>query len=141
MSGASEHHTSWMTLCDLRKYLGKQGVREVERTEAGSGSPCGSEVPGIALNSFVSSSLLSLPARQTIQLGASDAAFTSLLGPERLGGGDGERDPYLETALRWKDDMTHEFMSKELSLPAYSNFLPRFKFKKKNDVVLIYFYL
>lgn len=30
-------------------------------------------------------------------------------------GGDGERDPYLETALRWKDDMTHEFMSKELS--------------------------
>lgn len=141
MSGASEHHTSWMTLSDLRKYLGKQRVREVERTEAGSGSPCGSEVPGIALNSFVSSSLLSLPARQTIQLGASDAAFTSLLGPERLGGGDGERDPYLETALRWKDDMTNEFMSKELSLPAYSNFLPRFKFKKKNDVVLIYFYL
>lgn len=37
--------------------------------------------------------------------------------------------------------MTHEFMSKELSRPAYSisNFLPRFKLKKKPDVVLIYF--
>lgn len=37
--------------------------------------------------------------------------------------------------------MTHQFMSKELTLPAYSisNFLPRFKLKKKNSMDLIYF--
>lgn len=64
-----------------------------------------------------------------------------LLGTGRAGEGReaGERAPYLEIAQRWKDDMTHRFMSKELTLPAYSisDFLPRFKFKK--NVVLIYF--
>lgn len=67
------------------------------------------------------------------------APFTSLLGVWR-GGGNGERVPYLEIALRWKDNMTHRLMSKELILPAYSisNFLLRFNFLEI-IIVLIYF--
>ena len=68
------------------------------------------------------------------------APFTSLLGVWR-GGGNGERVPYLEIAMRWKDNMTHRLMSKELILPAYSisNFLLRFNFFRNYYFVLIYF--
>lgn len=74
-------------------------------------------------------SLSSLPGRQTMGYECQAAPFTSLLGAWR-GGGDGERAPYLEIALRWKDNVTHRLMSKEPILLAYgiSNFLPRFNF-------------
>lgn len=89
-------------------------------------SPLGSNPLDKVVSTLVSFSLcLSLYVRQSGY--KRQTPFTSLLGAWR-GGGNGERAPYLEIALRWKDNMTHRLMSKELILLAYSisNFLPRF---------------
>lgn len=117
----------------MARCLSKQEMGEVERGHQWSSrlghSPLGSNLLGKAVGLLVSISLhLSLSVRQSTYEYQTDS-FTSLLGVWR-GGGNGERVPYLEIALRWKDNMTHWLMSKELILPAYSisNFLLRFNF-------------
>lgn len=83
---------------------------------------------------------LPAPARQTTQLRTSDYSLHISAGGSG-GGGNEERAPYLEIALRWKDNMTHQFMSKELILTAYSisNFLPRLRFLK--EIIILFSFL